>query len=115
MQIDDFMKKIEENSFIDPEALSKLMELILDMPLDKMYSDKMNYVPHTQIFDPYAQYILNIMMLEDLNADEVTFKEMIDRTYYLMRSGVDDFLCYKLVAGNIANWSAFFVPNFYNA
>lgn len=109
MQINDFIKRSSEEFFIDPNAISKLMEILLEMPLDKMYSAPMNHIPETGDFDPYAQFILNEMELNSYKPEDLTFGDIIEKIFSISQNPINK-LQYISVMRILSYWSTCFVP-----
>lgn len=109
MTLSEFNRKTAENKLIDNNAVGKIMELMLDMPLDKMYSSEMNHIPETGEFDPYAAYLISNTALNNRAVPSITLRELIPHILNMSKSN-DNNHAYRRLCKNLALWHQFFVP-----
>lgn len=110
MNISEFSKKISQSKTIDDNAVGKIMELLLDMPLEKMYAAEMNHIPETGDFDPFAYILIkNTVLRGRINISEYTLREFIRNSLKTTYYG-DNCPGYRTLCRNLALWHHYFVP-----
>lgn len=113
MNISDFNKRITHNEPIDDNAIGKVMGLLMDMPLEKMYSSDMNHIPETGEYDPYAYLLVtNSILVGPIDITEFTLRRfsMFALKLSNYNDKCDDYqdLCY-----NLSLWHRDFIPKKY--
>lgn len=110
MNISEFSEKISQNKPIDDNTVGKILELLLDMPLEKMYSAEMNYIPETGDYDPFAYLLVNNSII----ADPIDISEFTLRRFMIFAIKFSDYndKCddYQQLCEHLALWHKYYVP-----
>lgn len=109
MKLNEFCKKAAANSLMEPDAIKLIMEKLMEMPLNEMYSEMVN----RQYKRSYAdEYLMEIIDFEWEYASNLRLKHFFHRMNAFSgdKSKQEEFRCCNLL---LANWCVGFIPNIY--
>lgn len=114
MTLSEFKKRASDNSkFLDPDAIGKVMGMLLDMPLEQMYSPEMNRIPETGERDPFIYIAAEPTPLNgNKSIPSLTLKDFIGAVCEMSQSSVTNHP-YHAVMKSLSLWHKYMVPATY--
>ncbi len=110
MTLSEFNSRASENRMMDPDAVGKIMELLLDMPLEQMYSPEMNRIPETGERDPFIYIAAEPTPLNgNKSIPSLTLKDFIGAVCEMSQRSVTNHP-YRAVMKSLSLWHKYMVP-----
>lgn len=110
MTFNEFRKKTAENSFIEPDTIEVIMKKLIEMPLNKMYSDAMNNLTETCYAEAYMLEPAELNILG--NASRFKLKHFLHQLLMLYESPSKEEQ-YSMCLMLLAVWNNNYVPGRY--
>lgn len=106
MDLETFKKNAMKKEFLDPDTTLKIMERLLHMPLDMMYSNAE--------IEPGSNYsmmpaVLDLLKIDDSKASEISLSDLINIAFNI-KDDPKDSERYSWLARYLLLWHQNFVP-----